>query len=216
MSFATATHLSRILFHIGQPHDDGGATSAADCLSTTVTAGMNILQTLDLEHWTRSRTRGNCKETVPIGTCDPRKTKRSNVMGGVGCSRRLRFIAGSLVLETRGLWCTFSLTPKRSFTLLPPWHAANCGTNHDTYKKKGQGTKNYAFRKTCLCGVTPAIFVILSSKALVSLVRTQIDHFRCFRQNPPLFDRGQRHGLPKAPFFPKKKWLKTLRRIARR
>ena len=33
------------------------------------------------------------------------------------------------------------------------------------------------------------------------MVRTQIHHFRRFRPTPPLFGRGQRHGLPKAPFW---------------
>ena len=43
---------------------------------------------------------------------------------------------------------------------------------------------NHAFAR-----VTPAIVVVsrrLCSKAIVLLVRTQIRHFRSFRQNPPL------------------------------
>ena len=60
---------------------------------------------------------------------------------------------------------------------------------------------NHAFARG-----TPAIFVIfvvsrgLRSKALVSLVRTQICHFRLFPQKPP-FLAGQKHGLPKAPLL---------------
>ena len=61
--------------------------------------------------------------------------------------------------------------------------------------------------KHAFARVTPAIFVIfvdsrgLSSKAPVLMVRTQIHHFRRFHRKPPLFGGGQRHGLPKAPFW---------------
>ena len=43
---------------------------------------------------------------------------------------------------------------------------------------------NHAFARG-----TPAIFVIFSSKTLVLLVRTQIRHFRRFRQKTPSFWR---------------------------
>ena len=72
------------------------------------------------------------------------------------------------------------------------------------------GNKNGAFGKPCLC--PRDIFVIfvvsrgLSSKALVLLVRTQIRHFRRFRQNPLFFwrDKGtvyQKHRFLDPEYF---------------
>ena len=43
---------------------------------------------------------------------------------------------------------------------------------------------------------------VWGAKPLFSVGRMQIRHFRRFRQNGPLFDTGQKHGLPKTRFVP--------------